>query len=126
MRFKIPLFSCKWIENRRGVKTDREGFITVDFNCLGYQDDPFILAKQVFYVKDPANKKVHVVLFGKRRIIGVENIADELEYDHFDEIPPFSIGIDPVPVDDGVERVYARTDHEDGLWVKKKVKKKKK
>jgi Domain of unknown function (DUF4216) len=45
MRFKIPLFSCKWIENRRGVKTDREGFITVDFNCLGYQDDPFILAK---------------------------------------------------------------------------------
>jgi Domain of unknown function (DUF4216) len=46
MRFKIPLFSCKWIENRRGVKTDKEGFITVDFNRLGYQDDPFILAKQ--------------------------------------------------------------------------------
>jgi hypothetical protein len=36
----------------------------------------------------------------------MENIADELEYDHFDEIPPLFIRIDPVPVDDGVERVY--------------------
>jgi hypothetical protein len=55
----------------------------------------------------------------------VENVADELEYHYFDEIPPFSIRIDPVPVDDGTERVDTRTDHEDGLWVKKKVKKKK-
>jgi hypothetical protein len=50
---------------------------------------------------------LHVILFGKRHIVGVENVADELEYDHFDEIPPFSIRIDPVPVDDGAERVYA-------------------
>jgi hypothetical protein len=69
---------------------------------------------------------LHVVHFGKRRIVGVENVANELEYDYFDEISPFSIGIDPVPMDDGAERVYARTDHEDDLWVKKKVKKKKK
>jgi hypothetical protein len=32
MKFKIPLFLCKWIENRRGVKKDKEGFISVDFN----------------------------------------------------------------------------------------------
>jgi hypothetical protein len=63
---------------------------------------------------------LHVVLFGKRCTVGVENVADELEYDHFDEISPFSIGIDPVPVDDGAERVYAQTNHEDDLWVKKK------
>jgi hypothetical protein len=50
---------------------------------------------------------LHVILFGKRRIVGVENVADELEYDHFDEIPPFSIGINLMPVDDGAERVYA-------------------
>jgi 1,2-phenylacetyl-CoA epoxidase PaaB subunit len=82
-------------------------------------------AKQVFYVKDPANKKLYVILFGKRHIVRMENVADELEYDHFDEIPPFSIGIDPVPVDDSAERVFARTNHEDGLWVKKKSKRKK-
>jgi Domain of unknown function (DUF4216) len=94
---------------------------------LGYQDDPFILAKQAkqaFYVNDPTNKKLHIILFGKRRIVGAENVADELEYDHFDEIPVFSIRIDPVPVDDGAERVYARTYREDSLWVKKKVKEK--
>jgi hypothetical protein len=37
MRFKIPLFSCKWIENRYRVKTDSEGFIIIDFNRLGYK-----------------------------------------------------------------------------------------
>jgi Domain of unknown function (DUF4216) len=61
MKFRIPLFLCKWIKNRRGVKKDKEGFISVDFNQLGYQYDPFILvnreAKQVFYITDPADKK---------------------------------------------------------------------
>jgi Domain of unknown function (DUF4216) len=40
----------------------------VNFNRLVYEDDPFILAQhaqQVFYVADPANKKLHVVLLGK-------------------------------------------------------------
>jgi Domain of unknown function (DUF4216) len=40
----------------------------VDFNHLTYEDDPFILAQyaqHVFYVTDPANKKLHVVLPGK-------------------------------------------------------------
>jgi Domain of unknown function (DUF4216)/Domain of unknown function (DUF4218) len=46
MKFRIPLFLCKWIENRRGVKKDKEGFISVDFNWLGYQHDPFILANR--------------------------------------------------------------------------------
>jgi Domain of unknown function (DUF4216) len=53
---------CKWIKNQCGVKKDKEGFISVDFNRLGYQYDPFILAnreaKQVFYITDPANKKM--------------------------------------------------------------------
>jgi Domain of unknown function (DUF4216) len=61
MKFRIPLFLCKWIENRRGIKIDKEGFISVDFNRLGYQHDPFILvnreAKQVFYITDPPDKK---------------------------------------------------------------------
>ena len=80
--FKMPVFLCKWIENRRGVRHDKEGFTSVDFNRLGYQHDLFILAKQakqVFYILDPANKKWHVVLSGKRRIIGVEDVVDEEE-----------------------------------------------
>ncbi|KAJ3697838.1 hypothetical protein LUZ61_001543 [Rhynchospora tenuis] len=45
---------------------------------------------QVFYVADSADISRHVVLKGKRRIVGVENVVDEEEYDQFDEIAPFS------------------------------------
>ena len=95
-KFRIPLFLCKWIDNRRGVKKDKEGFVSVDFNRLGYQHDPFILAKEIFYVVDPAGKNWHVVLSGKRRIVGIRDVVDEEEYDQFDEIPPFSTGIEPM------------------------------
>ena len=95
-KFDIPLFMCKWVDNRRGVKVDEDGFILVDFSKAGYKDDPFILARQatqVFYVTDPADRSRHVVLPGKRRIIGIDNVEDEEAYDHFDEIPPFSTGM---------------------------------
>jgi hypothetical protein len=51
-----------------------------------------VLAKhfaQVFYVLDTTNKRLKVVIPGKRRIVGVENAVDEEEFDQFDEIPPF-------------------------------------
>jgi hypothetical protein len=45
---RIPIFKCTWIDNRKGrVRKDKDGFIIVDHNRLGYQHDPFILAKQV-------------------------------------------------------------------------------
>jgi Domain of unknown function (DUF4218)/Domain of unknown function (DUF4216) len=89
LRFRIPLFLCKWIENMRGVRKDKYGMISIDFNRLGYKDDPFILAnkqaKQVFYIVDPADKKWHIVLPGKRHIVGVGDVVDEGDYDKFDE-----------------------------------------
>ena len=64
---------------------------------------PFVLAKdvtQVFYVKDMASKpkknqgksddkpKRHIVLPGKRKIIGVQDISDKSEdFDQFDDRP---------------------------------------
>jgi hypothetical protein len=44
---------------------------------------------QVFYVPDITNKRLKLVIPGKRRIIGVDNVVDEEEFDQFDEIPPF-------------------------------------
>ena len=38
--------------------------------------------RQIFYVTDTTKKKRHVVLTGKRRIIGVENIIYEEEFNH--------------------------------------------
>jgi hypothetical protein len=83
----------------------------VDLNNLGYLDEPFVLAKdvaQVFYVKDMTSKlrrrkdkktntscdepKRHIVLSGKRNIVGVEDKTDMSQYyNQFGEILPFKV-----------------------------------
>ena len=64
----------------------------MDLNNIGYRDEPFVLANdvaQVFYVKDMSTKprkrkdkeentsydepKRHIVLSGKRNIVGVDD-----------------------------------------------------
>ncbi|GKC94941.1 ulp1 protease family, C-terminal catalytic domain-containing protein [Tanacetum coccineum] len=94
--FVIPLLKCKWVNNTRGVKVDNDGFTCVNLSTNGYLSDPFILAKQatqVFYVEDPKDKRWHIVLQSKRSIVGVDDVVDEDEYNKFDELPPFSIGV---------------------------------
>ncbi|XP_019156907.1 PREDICTED: uncharacterized protein LOC109153494 [Ipomoea nil] len=68
----------------------------------------------VFYVSDPVDKKWSIVLQGKRSIVGVGDVVDEEEYDHFDETPPFSIGIQSLSSEDNnLEISYMRSDHEE-------------
>ena len=67
--FKIPLFRCNWVDVIKGVVKDKYGFISVDLNRQGYKSEPFVLAKhvaQVFYVPDTTNKRLKVVIPGKR------------------------------------------------------------
>jgi hypothetical protein len=77
------------------VKTDKYGMTNVNFRFIGYREQPFVLAKdvtQVFYVKDPnlSNKEEHhIVLQGKRKIVKVDDVVDEEEYNQFDVLPPF-------------------------------------
>ena len=62
----------------------------VNLNTMEYHSDPFILASQatqIFYVTNMLNEGYHVVMFGKRRILGVENVVDEEEYNQFDDLP---------------------------------------
>ena len=63
--------------------------------------------------------KWRVVLHGKRRIVGIEDVVDEEEYDHFDDTPPFSIGMENTQdVTDEIDGTsYMRSDHEEGLIV---------
>ena len=87
----------------------------VDLNNLAYADEPFVLANdvaQVFYLKDMSTKprkrkdkeanasydepKRHIVLSGKRNIVGVDDKIDMSDdYEKFDEIAPFTVNIDP-------------------------------
>ncbi|GKA24614.1 ulp1 protease family, C-terminal catalytic domain-containing protein [Tanacetum coccineum] len=59
------------------------------------------------------NPRWHVVMPGKRHILGVDNVVDKDEYNQFDELPPFSADIPPI---DG-DTKYIRSDHDEGLWV---------
>ena len=115
--FKVPLFKCKWVNLLGGgVQVDPQyGMTTVDLNNLGYTDEPFVLANdvaQVIYVKDMSTKprqrkdkeantsydepKHHIVLLGKRDIVGLEGKTDVSEdYEKFHEIPPFKVKPDP-------------------------------
>ena len=111
------MFRCKWVNlHGEGVKVDQlYGMTIVDLNNLGYRDEPFVLANdvaQVFYVKDMSTRprkrkdkqtntsydepKCHIVLSGKRNIVGVEDKTDMSEdYNKFNEIPPFKVKTDP-------------------------------
>ncbi|GJW29842.1 putative reverse transcriptase domain-containing protein [Tanacetum coccineum] len=65
-RFRqIPLFKCDWVNHKSGgVKRDKLGYTLVDLNNLGHKVDPFVLgsqALQVFYVKNPVDKKLSIV-----------------------------------------------------------------
>jgi hypothetical protein len=130
--FKVPLFRCSWVNmNGDGVKVDQlYGMTTVDLKKFGYINEPFVLANdvaQVFYVKDMSSRprkrknketntsddepKRHIVLSGKRNIVGVEDKTDmSADYNKFDSIPPFTVKTDPsIPLN-----------NEDSPWLRPK------
>ena len=88
----------------------------------------------MFYVKDMASKpkknqgksddepKRHIVLPGKWKIIGVEDISDKSEdFEQFDDRPPFSVDVDPSILLAKEDAFYLCRDHDQGTFVKKKI-----
>jgi hypothetical protein len=139
--FKVPLFWCKWVKmTRGGVKVEEQyKMTTVDLNNLGYLDEPFVLAKdvaQVFYVKDMTSKprkrkdkkrntscddpKRHIVLSGKRNIVGVEDKTNmSQDYNQFGEIPPFKVNTDPSIKLNDEDAPWLRHNRQQGTQAKK-------
>ena len=120
-----------------GVTKDQYGMTIVDFNNLGYRDEPFVLAQdvsQIFYIKDMSSKpkkginkqtdepKRHIVLSGKRKIVGVEDRTDLSEdYNNFVDIPPFSVNTDPCILLANEDAPYLRRDHNQGTFFKENL-----
>jgi hypothetical protein len=106
------------------VKTDKYGMTNVNFRFLGYREQSFVFDKdvtQVFYVKDldPANREEHhIVLQGKRKNVGVEDVIDEEQYNQFDALPPFGKDITIPIIDDTEEPTYIRRDHDEAIIVR--------
>jgi hypothetical protein len=121
--FKIPLFRCNWVDGMKGIVQDKYGFISIDLNHQGYKSEAFVLAKhiaQVFYVLDTINKRLKVVITGKRQIIRVKNVVDEEEFDQFDEIPFFITLMIKPRIPSVNEAPYLRNDHHEKVKNSKK------
>jgi hypothetical protein len=90
MSLQIPVFKCQWVKHPHDIEMDKYGFIVVDLRNMGHKDEPWVLAStvaQVFYILDPKDGKKHIVVPGKQRVVGVDNVEDEEEYNQFDEVP---------------------------------------
>ena len=72
--FNVPVLRYHWVQGAKGVMKDMYGFTTVDLKQVGYKEESFVLAdqvSQVFFVTDTMDDRRHVVLPGKRRVVGV-------------------------------------------------------
>jgi hypothetical protein len=80
------------VKHPHGIEVDEYGFTIVDLRNVGHKDEPWVLASivtQVFYILDLKDEKKHIVISGKQRVIGVDNVEDEEEYNQFDEVSFF-------------------------------------
>ncbi|RCU10655.1 DUF4216 domain-containing protein, partial [Acinetobacter baumannii] len=62
------------------VRIDEYRKTYVNRTTMAYHADPFILAggaTQIFFVEDPLHKNGHLAMHGKRRVLGVDDVADE-------------------------------------------------
>jgi hypothetical protein len=75
------------------VNVDNYGLTLVDLKNLGHEDDPWVLVDrvtQVFYALDPGTGK-HIVVSGKQKIIGIDNVEDNDEdVNQFEEMQLFT------------------------------------
>ena len=71
--------------------------------------------------KSQDEPKWHLVLSGKRNILGIEDTIDTSEdYHQFDKIRPFTVNVDPSILLANENAPYLRRDHNQGIIVKKK------
>ena len=65
--------------------------------------------------------KRHIVLPGKRKIMGVEDVADEEEYNKVEDMTPFVLEVDTSILLAEEEAPYTRHDHNEGTIVKRTI-----
>jgi hypothetical protein len=83
MFLQIPVFKCHWVKHPQGVEVDEYGCTIIDLRNVGHKYEPWVLAltvAQVFYILDPKDEKKHIIVPGKQRVVGVDNVEYEEEY----------------------------------------------
>jgi hypothetical protein len=122
MSLQIPVFKCQWVKHPHGNEVDEYGFTIIDLRNVGHKDEPWVPAStvaQVFYILDPKDEKKHIIVPGKQRVVRVDNVEDQEEYNQFDEV---SLFVDTTKINIIETKIsyinvipYARTDGEGKL-----------
>ncbi|KAL8105240.1 hypothetical protein AgCh_029145 [Apium graveolens] len=78
---KVVLFKCHWFVNRRGIKVDKNKFITVDMTSKLRGNDVFVLASQateVYYATIVKNlrSKMHIIVVTRSRPVDETTYAN--------------------------------------------------
>ena len=62
--------------------------------------------------------KCHIVLVGKRKFVGFDDVTDEEEYNKVEDMTPFAVDVDTSILLAEEEAPYARHDHNEETIVK--------
>ena len=65
--------------------------------------------------------KCLIVLAGKRKIVGVDDVTDEEEYNMVEDMTPFAVKVDTSIILAQEVAPYARHDHNEGTIVKRSI-----
>ena len=65
--------------------------------------------------------KHHIVLAGKRKIVGVDNVTDEEEYNKVEDMTPFTVEVDTSILLAEEEAPYARHDDNEETIIKRTI-----
>lgn len=118
---RVVVFKCDWVDpGAKGTRTDPLGFTLVDRRRRCYTTDSFILASQadqVFYVQDPADTNLEVVVRGKKTFVGMESPYECMNEDDDFPIGTNLYGHSLAETEANLKKIQARTDHAEGIWV---------
>jgi hypothetical protein len=110
------------MKHQHGIEVDEYRFTIVDLKNEGHKDEPWVLAStiaQVFYILDSKDEKKHIVVPGKQRVVGVDNVEDEEEHNQFDKVSFFmdttTINIIEIKISYSNMIPYECTDNEEKL-----------
>jgi hypothetical protein len=123
---KVALFRCRWVTNwmRAMSRTNMvmlvliSGFFVTKTNCM---TSPTMLSKCSMYLT--LQRRTSLWLCLEKRIVGVENVVEEDEYNYFDEIPSFDTSYKPRLLETN-KTPYLRRDHSEKIHIQKSRKKK--
>jgi hypothetical protein len=89
---QIPIFKCQWVKHLQVVEIDDYGFTIIDLRNVSHKYESWVLTTtvaEVFYILDPKDEKKYIIVPEKQRIVTVDDVDDEEQYNQCDEVPFF-------------------------------------